>query len=139
MNKRQRRQPFLDRLRYRNEIVVDDQNPGAGILQNVLQFRQREPRVERHHRAAGPGDRIIDLEIAMAVQCKDGDAAAFGKACLAQQAGGARNAHQRFAPREAMRAVDECDAGRFDLRCTTQPLCEASSRHVVPFIGMIYR
>ena len=53
--------------------AIDEQRHGAGVLEDVLDLGRRQPRVERHHDRADPGQGVHQLEIAVAVERQDGD------------------------------------------------------------------
>ena len=53
----------VDELGQRTGVSVDEQDPGSGVLQGVLELGVGPPEVEGHHHAAGCGNAAVELHV----------------------------------------------------------------------------
>ncbi len=116
--------------------VVDDEDLGAGVFENVLNFRVGKPVVQRHDGAAAPRDGVVKFEIAVIVVRHDGDSAAIP---ISRPREGRRprasRVHATLAPRQPVLAIDQRSASRIDLRGAPQALRNPRSRHPAPRVS----
>ena len=127
-----------------DEIVVHQQDLRFGVLERILVFGNRPPRVERHDHRAGPGNGEEQLDIAIAVEREDGDTIALFHAELREPAGDPGHPPGNFAPGPPSAGMNRRNVISALLRCGIQrlrqfhralPLSSARPASFVEFYG----
>lgn len=84
LNERARRAQLFHQ---RGEIVLEQQNPRLGMIQDRNQLRRRQADIQRHHHGAGLNDTEVALQELMIIEAEIGDPLA-GLDTLGDESGG---------------------------------------------------
>jgi len=106
------------------ELGVVEECAGAGVLDDVLDFRHREAEVDRQKDGAELGDGENQLQLRMAVLQQRTDSVAGAHAAVAQGVGQAIAAVVEFAIGETQVAVDDRQAVTRNRRALGSPVAQ---------------
>src|ERR1700728_2893228 len=104
------------------EGVVDNEQGGAAVFQDVPVFGNAPADIERHDHGRRPADRKIELQIAAAVQHQHGNPIALLDTELVKRARELRYPCADLIPCQTSVALEDGDPIAFDLKRASQSL-----------------
>ena len=94
----QRRRPAVEYLQMVHHAGVDEHRHGTRVVKDVLDFGCRQPRVQRHHHRAQPGQGVHEFKIAVGIQRQDRHAVAATHVQCGKRTGDPAHAILRLPP-----------------------------------------